>query len=190
LTQPTDILTEAEIAELEKAEREATAGEWFYNSYSAIFSVPMLEPSERLRDEWEAAGYPEADSHRDGEWFNRILSVEPRIAEVPPHHGDTAIGRQRADAHFIALARNQMPRLLASYRALEKERDALKAVLKDADLDLRNATNLLRQASEERDALRSALTVIAEREWPNGRLVEFARKALGEGEAPKTKTPR
>lgn len=141
------------IAELERALAEATPGPW-----REVFShVGVLTP---------AGGPPEGRGMR-------------RIARLSPGHGVYAPddGRDRiiANAEYIALARNALPRLLAYIRELERERDAppwhnemnthiasLEAEISDA---LSFAFNLIPDRTEDdaRDSLDEMLQVVAAR---------------------------
>lgn len=100
----------------------ATPGPWFWNSYSGIFSTPFVQRDEAFTEaicetEWgdrEYRDWPE-------EWQDRKSEERSDVAHVPPHHGDTAIGRQAADADFIAHAREDVPALLAEIERLRGE---------------------------------------------------------------------
>jgi predicted nuclease with TOPRIM domain len=84
-----------------------------------------------------------------------------------------------------------MTTLAERCREMADELDLVKE-LDDVDSLLREAADELERLERERgeyrnhshdliievDRLRTALVAITEREWPNGRLVEFAREAL------------
>lgn len=100
----------------------ASPGPWYYNSYSFIGSVPKSQ----AYHEW----HPEDEGHtleRDGDcepcgkwrepiaclpnwkWprghgcrhFEQDYDMDPEVAKVPSHHGDTAVRSRKADAEYI-----------------------------------------------------------------------------------------
>lgn len=87
-------------AEIEAMLAAATPGPWFFNSYSTVMSGD--------RDVQERAEAAEEDY----DW------LEGLIANVPAHHGDTAIGNHAADAELIAAAPTALRELLDANREL------------------------------------------------------------------------
>jgi hypothetical protein len=110
---------------IRKVADAANPGPWVYNSYSAIFSGPMM----RTYDKWWDDTIPEGHTvERYGEcppcgdwkefpcgiapspglghgcrYFTEDYRRDPLIATVPSHHGDTAIEKRAADAEHIEL---------------------------------------------------------------------------------------
>lgn len=101
--------------EILKWAEKATEGPWFYNSYSAIFSGPMVP----IDDEWEG-DFDDPEQKRD-----YYLNADAGIANVPAAYGDTAIGRHQADAEYIAAANpHAIKEILSHYlELLENETD-------------------------------------------------------------------
>ena len=107
-------LSAAELSAMRARCEAATPGEWFWNSYSRVESAPMCQrninevelPHEEAGSPWaEDGNYPEP-------WRSLDKELNPTVCWVPPNHGDTAIGRHKADAILIAHARTDLPRLL------------------------------------------------------------------------------
>jgi hypothetical protein len=82
------------LAALAKVRSAGTAGPWFYNSYAAVFSAPLVQ----IADDWPLDGEDIAEPRR---YYHE---AEPLVASVPPLVGDSAHGRHAADAEFIAAA--------------------------------------------------------------------------------------
>jgi len=103
---------------------KANPGPWFYNSYSGIFSGPMM----RTYDEWFDAIPEDHRVERYGEcppcgdwrefpcgvapspgvghgcrYFAQDYDRDPGIARVPSAHGDTAVRKRVGDAQHIEL---------------------------------------------------------------------------------------
>lgn len=101
------------LAELDRRQQvldRTSKGPWFYNSYSAVFSQPMV----RSYDPWLEARLDEGHSLERRERcdacdapscqrYTESYHRDPLIAHVPSHHGDTAIGRCQADAEHIEI---------------------------------------------------------------------------------------
>jgi hypothetical protein len=97
----------------------ATAGPWFAG-YSGIYSAPLaptydqwLEPILDSDHTLERRGHCPACNRVGCALFEEDYQHrDPRVASVPPHHGDTPTGRRVADGKFIAAARSDVPALL------------------------------------------------------------------------------
>lgn len=107
------------LSEFQQLVEGATPGPWFYNSYSGVFSAPLMEQCKALEDECAAAGWPPCDLPQDQPWYDRFYDTEPQVCKVPAHHGDTATGRHAANAAFIAACRDMVPKLLEVARAAQ-----------------------------------------------------------------------
>ena len=110
----TDLPTLLRLAEA------ATPGPWFYDGYSGVFTEdPTIQANDAALDARVMAGENPPD--RDPVW----LAAETRVCSVPAAYGDTAIGRQQADAQWIAAASPAVvsalcKRLMAAEEALER----------------------------------------------------------------------
>jgi len=100
----------------------ADPGPWVYNSYSAIFSGPMMRAYDKWCDDtipeghtverrgecppcggWKGPGWAGSPGLGHGcQFFTEDYRRDPLIASVPSHHGDTAIEKRAADAEHIA----------------------------------------------------------------------------------------
>jgi hypothetical protein len=121
--QAEDELTAAaeHIREIAEA---ANPGPWNYNSYSAIFSGPMMRTYDAWFDtipeghtverygkcelcgDWKVFPCGVAPSPGLGHgcrYFSEDYRRDPLIAHVPSHHGDTAVEKRVADAKHISL---------------------------------------------------------------------------------------
>lgn len=119
-------MTDEELAAIEARLQGLTPAPWFWNSYSEIQSGPLCQ----ITDEPETPQYPESKrpgppffTDEDNAWLaqkNAAYLVDPTVAWVPAHHGDTATDNHAADALFIEHARDDVPALLAEIRRLRK----------------------------------------------------------------------
>jgi hypothetical protein len=96
-----------DLDELERLEREATAGPWF-GAYAAIHSLPLTHAH---RDAEEKL----TDASPDSEWE---ALPDARLAFVPVIAGDTPTAQGASDACLIVALRNAAPALLAELRQL------------------------------------------------------------------------
>lgn len=110
---------EAWLEEVEARTQAATEGEWFFNSYSAIFSKPLVREYDRLEDTIPDDAPDEA------------YSILPKceVAWVPVSAGDTATAQGAKDATFIASARSDVPKLCAELRSALAREAALRGAL-------------------------------------------------------------
>lgn len=154
-TNPPQPVTDQEAQEWAELCQRATPGPWYYNGYSTVFSGPKLQEEFVLETEHAAAGEPwDADgNYPEGYWRDKANAAESQVANTPAAFGDTAVGRHRADAAFIAAARDALPRLLAEWnalklrlRVLELEREQDNAALLLSTWDNQDAEKLLQQA--------------------------------------------
>lgn len=106
-----DILTEAEVAEIEAREKEATPGPWY--SFECDDEIAMNCSGVALDNN---VTYPAEDHCRS--IVAATLYQKSRIASLED-------GRWDDNAIFIAYARTDIPRLIATVQELWKERDAL-----------------------------------------------------------------
>jgi hypothetical protein len=97
------------LDELERLLSEATAGPWFFNGYSAVYSEPVLRDHDEKEDALPMN--PTAE-----QWASL---PEPRVCDVQIAAGDTATAQGRANAAAIVALRNAAPALLARLRAAE-----------------------------------------------------------------------
>lgn len=102
----------------------ATPGPWCYDSDNQVASAPKVAPYEAWLDE-VLAGSDDADFVPGGKFHTEDYNRSPRVAYVPAHHGDTAVGQRVADAQFIAHAREDIPWLLAQLDAAEARTSGL-----------------------------------------------------------------
>jgi len=108
-------ITDAELAEWERLANEATAGPWYFNGYSAIFSGPLSNEYDRIEREIEA-------KYGDGAPTSAFAALpETQCAYVPVVGGDTGTAQGMKDAAFIAAAREALPRLVAEVRRLRAD---------------------------------------------------------------------
>lgn len=125
------------LSEIEARLDAATAGEWFWNSYSAIQAGDLISGWDE-RAEWYpederpyityqktggAEGCP-AFAPADQEWCERqaaAYEADPTVAWVPSLSGDTSTGRHEADADLIAHAPDDLRWLLGRVRELEDQ---------------------------------------------------------------------
>lgn len=113
------LVTDEELAEIEARLQDTSPAPWFYNSYNAIYSGPKGQPYEDWTD--RVADRPDVDFERGGALYEMEYDLNPRVASVPAHHGDTATGRRCADAEFIAHAKEDVVALLVEIRRLRDE---------------------------------------------------------------------
>jgi hypothetical protein len=176
---------QVDLDELERLHAEATAGPWFFNSYSSIFSAPMS----RAYDAAEEALPPDAD---DAAY---AALPEAMVAYVPASHGDTAGPQACLDAKFIVALHNAFPALAAELRALRlanasmaRDIDAVSGILADmGDVTTdevigvgevcRELKKLREQVARARnEALEEALAELSE--LPRGSVEPECRRAI------------
>lgn len=102
-----DVLTEAELAALEALHAQATPGEWRVCDPP----VPESDNGEHIAIETLAP--------KDDRWLSRL------VVGVMYYDGPVSAVRE-ADAALIAAAKNALPALIATVRALRAELDGLR----------------------------------------------------------------
>lgn len=136
-------MTEVDLDKLKELMAEAMPQPWFYNGYSALFSLPMNEVHD---DWWTEERFNDGHTYDsrvgetcpacgkrpvliDGKDTGRVYwdcarsheadDVEPVAATVPASYGDTATGTRAANARLIEEAINSLPEMIAE---LERSR--------------------------------------------------------------------
>lgn len=99
-----------------------TAGTWFYNSYAALFSAGCTITGIDGCGRKGMHPAPQSDEEDDD------LLCTPVVGFVPADHGDTAMGRNRADAECIVELHNAYPELSRLAR-IGQEAEPLRAAL-------------------------------------------------------------
>lgn len=109
----------------------ATAGPWFFNSYSAVFSSAMRQEFRLFVDRWLEAGTPPFRNEFGlTEWGEEHYRLDNHVCDVPRHHGDTAEGSRVDDARFIAAARTGWPVAIRCALAAREQCDRLQRLLR------------------------------------------------------------
>lgn len=123
-------LLAATAADMRKVAEAATDGPWFFNGYCGVYSKPLsdaydpwMEPLVDAGHELRRRGDCRACESTNGcEHAEADYTRDPAVAWVPPHHGDTAVGRRAADAVHIAAWSPTIVRVIADW--LDAEADS------------------------------------------------------------------
>lgn len=147
-------LSREELERLREAIASGSPLPWFFDSYSGIFSQPLVKEYDRIAD---------IEPERPDEEF-----PEPRVASVPRRSGDTATVQGALDAVLIERAVNAAPVLLDQLAEAERERDEARARVVNLEC--------------ERDQLNRARSDAADRERDARADLAAARQRIGKAE--------
>jgi hypothetical protein len=103
-------LTDADLAELEELCNAATPGPWFVRQLDDDFAMSLVAVS-TIPDTGLGERWPRFDHH---EIVAATLIQHPRYVDVADEHWDE-------NAHFIAAARQSIPRLIDEIKRLRHQ---------------------------------------------------------------------
>jgi hypothetical protein len=174
-----DEMTDEQLAELEKLEREATPGPWEVCEYvndvstfgkdsgrdkpATVRTIRTTWEHPQLKDKWPIVH----------EWFSPYLERK-EYADI-----------DKKDAELIVSARNALPALIAEIRTLRAEvklRDERWAALRTWATDLRDNWRELKTQYEERGHILDANTAHGEIQWLSCLVEKMGQLAKPEGE--------
>lgn len=115
-----------------KAEK-ATRGPWFSNGYSSISAANKVEPYEQWLESEDGKRFLAQAEHQRGPLHDKEYELDPNVAYVPAHHGDTATGQHADDREYIAACSPE--RILALLDRVAAAEAVVKAAVEFSDAD-------------------------------------------------------
>jgi hypothetical protein len=195
-------LTPERLAELRELAGAATPGPWFFDGYSRIASTAKgaayddIEFPECEVPAWKTSCDEPRGSCHGCPFFEREYVLDPVVAFVRPHHGDTAVGQRVDDAEFIAaVSSDVVSALVDEIERLRRSRritaESLREQADELDQSLRSphmAAECMRELADELDPPPGGLVppwepepiVIDEPEAPTQADFDMAAKVRGE----------